>query len=82
MEMEMCTRKKMIEKVKSRQNLELSAAQSDRDWLDENLSGLDEYEPYDWGDLDPLSLGKPVRYFPERGYVVEGEKDSVGTSRN
>ncbi|MEM9540147.1 MAG: hypothetical protein AAGA60_11690 [Cyanobacteria bacterium P01_E01_bin.42] len=72
----------MIEKVKSQQDLEVSETQGDREWLEANLSELDESEPYDWGNLDPLTLGKPVRYFPERGFVVEGGKERVRASRN
>jgi hypothetical protein len=48
----------------------------DRDWLDSDLSRLDDYEPYDWGKTDPLTLGKPVQYIPNIGLVVEGGKDN------
>ncbi|PSF38484.1 hypothetical protein C7H19_05730 [Aphanothece hegewaldii CCALA 016] len=42
-------------------------------WLDSELSQLDEYEPYDWGNLDPLTLGKAVMYIPEVGFIIEGD---------
>ncbi|MEA5468924.1 hypothetical protein [Spirulina sp. 06S082] len=53
----------MIDKVKSLQNSEIEETQGDRQWLDATLSCGDDYEPYEWGDLDPLTLGKPVRNF-------------------
>ena len=34
--------------------------QEDKDWLNADLSRLGEYEPYDFGDVDPYTLGKPV----------------------
>ncbi|AKE63253.1 MAG: hypothetical protein EWV49_16375 [Microcystis aeruginosa Ma_QC_Ch_20071001_S25] len=45
------------------------------DWLDSELSRLEDYEPYDWGEIDPLMLGKPVQYVSSIGLVVEGGKD-------
>ena len=30
-------------------------------WHDADLSRLGEYESYDWGDVDPETLGKPLR---------------------
>lgn len=42
-------------------------------WLESDLSHLGEFEPYDWGDTDPESLGNPVRYEPGRGLVVSDE---------
>ncbi|MBI3961843.1 MAG: helix-turn-helix transcriptional regulator [Deinococcus sp.] len=33
-----------------------------RAWHDADLSRLGEYEPYDWGDIDPETLGKPLRF--------------------
>jgi hypothetical protein len=32
-----------------------------RAWHDADLSKLGEYEPYDWGDTDPLTIGEPLR---------------------
>ena len=40
-------------------------------WLDADLG--EELPPYDWGDVDPLELGEPVRYVPGAGLVVERE---------
>ena len=54
-----------------------SEKRGDRDWLDSNLSRLEDYEPYDWGEIDPLTLGKPVKYIPNIGLVVKGSKDNV-----
>jgi hypothetical protein len=49
----------------------------DQDWLEKDLSHLSEFEPYDWGDMDPTTLGKPVHYEPGIGFVVEGGKESA-----
>jgi hypothetical protein len=49
--------------------------QKDKDWLESDLSHFSEIEPYDWGDVDPASLGKPIYYEPGLGFVVEGGKD-------
>lgn len=32
-----------------------------RAWHDADLSKLTEYEPYEWGDIDPLTIGEPLR---------------------
>lgn len=48
---------------------------TEQDWLSGDLSRLEEYEPYDWGELDPLTLGKAVQYVPGIGLVVENGKD-------
>lgn len=32
----------------------------DNAWLTADLSRLDDLEPYDWGNLNPLDLGRPV----------------------
>lgn len=42
-------------------------------WLDADLSRLDEIEPYDWGDADPNTLGEPISYEPEKGWIVGSE---------
>jgi hypothetical protein len=47
------------------------------EWLDRDLSRLEEYGPYDWAGVDPMTLGKPVQYIPNIGFVVEGSKSSV-----
>jgi hypothetical protein len=39
-------------------------------WLDSDLSRLGDYEPYDWGDTDPESVGKPISYEPGQGFMV------------
>ena len=40
-------------------------------WLNADLSNLGAYEPYDWGDEDPETLGKSVAYVPGEGLLVE-----------
>lgn len=30
-------------------------------WHDSDLSRLGEYEPYDWGDTDPETVGEPLQ---------------------
>ena len=42
-------------------------------WLEADLAP--PLEPYDWGDVDPSTLGKPIRYVPGEGIVVVGGKD-------
>jgi hypothetical protein len=43
----------------------------DRSWLGSDLSRLGEFEPYDFGGLDPDDLGRPVRHLPGGAFVVE-----------
>ena len=43
---------------------------SDRGWMDSDLSGLGQFEPYDFGSINPDSYGKPVRFVPGVGLVV------------
>lgn len=45
----------------------------DAAWLSADLSGLAHEEPYDWGGLDPLSLGQPVSV-NDAGEMVVGER--------
>lgn len=44
--------------------------EQDREWLDSDLSNLGSYEPYDWQPGE-LEIGKPVRYVPGVGLVIE-----------
>lgn len=30
-------------------------------WHEADLSKLGDYEPYDWGDKDPLTIGEPLQ---------------------
>jgi hypothetical protein len=46
----------------------------DQAWMDADLSRLGEFEPYDWGDVDPKELGKPICYESGKGFVVVGGK--------
>ncbi len=45
------------------QPTEKSAVMDDetRAWHDAELSKLEGYEPYNWGDIDPLMIGEPLR---------------------
>jgi hypothetical protein len=47
----------------------------DRAWMDSDLSRLGEFEPYDWGDLDPATAGHPIVFEEGRGFVIEGVSD-------
>jgi hypothetical protein len=42
----------------------------ERSWLDSDLSRLGEFEPYDW-QLGEIEAGKPVKYIPSVGMVVD-----------
>ncbi|AIS52627.1 hypothetical protein TKV_c14580 [Thermoanaerobacter kivui] len=44
--------------------------EEDRDWLDADLADLPDY---DWG-TNGLPKGKPVKYIPGIGLIVEGGK--------
>lgn len=39
-------------------------------WLNSDLSSLGAYEPYEWAEGE-LEEGKPVRYVPGKGLVIE-----------
>jgi hypothetical protein len=49
--------------------------QEDKDWLESDLSHFSEIDPYDWGDIDPETTGKPIRYEPGVGFVIEDSSD-------
>ncbi len=49
-------------------------SQEDRDWMERDLSRLGEFEPYEWEEGE-LEEGKPVRYEPGVGIVVEEGKE-------
>ena len=42
-------------------------------WLEADLTP--PLEPYEWGETDPNTLGKPVRYVAGVGIVVVGEDE-------
>jgi hypothetical protein len=50
---------------------------TEKDWLDSDLSRLEEYGPYDWGEIDPLKLGKGVEYIPSIGLVIKNDQEYV-----
>jgi len=43
-----------------------------RRWLDSDASHLGAFEPYDWGDTNPATVGEPVRMAPD-GRLIIGE---------
>lgn len=45
----------------------------DRNWIESDSSRLGEFEPYEWR-ADELEEGKPLRFEPGVGIVVEGGK--------
>jgi hypothetical protein len=46
----------------------------DQAWMGSDLSRLGEFEPYDFGGLDPGKLGKPVRHLNNGAFVVEADR--------
>lgn len=46
-----------------------------REWIEADL--VEPLPPYDWGNVDPLTLGKPVRYVADMGLVIETSASSV-----
>ena len=42
--------------------------QEDIDWLESDLSNLDNYEPYEWQEGE-LQEGLPVRFIAETGKI-------------
>lgn len=44
-----------------------------RAWLDADLG--ERLLPYDWGDVDPMTVGEPLRYVPGVGWVGEESAD-------
>jgi type I restriction enzyme R subunit len=49
-----------------------SLQREDRAWMESDLSRLGEFEPYEWEEGE-LEEGRPVRYEPGVGIVIEGE---------
>jgi hypothetical protein len=54
--------------------LEALEGAEDVDWMESDLSRLEEFEPYEFQEGD-LEKGDPVRYVPGRGYVVVVKDD-------
>jgi hypothetical protein len=42
--------------------------QEDADWLESDLSGLENYEPYEWQEGE-LQEGLPVKFIAETGKI-------------
>jgi len=45
--------------------------QEDTDWLESDLSGLDNYEPYEWQEGE-LQEGLPIKFIAETGKIEIG----------
>jgi hypothetical protein len=45
--------------------------QESQDWQAADLSRLGEYEPFDWGEENPETLGQPIVYDPKKGFLVD-----------
>jgi excisionase family DNA binding protein len=43
-----------------------------RAWLEADLEG--DLPPYEWGEVDPLSVGQSVRYVSGVGLVIDDEE--------
>jgi predicted transcriptional regulator len=55
---------------------ELKRTDEDVAWMENDLSRLEEYEPYEWAEGE-LEDETPVRYEPGQGLRVEGGKRSA-----
>jgi hypothetical protein len=49
-----------------------SPSQEDKTWLESDLSGLSDLEPYEWRDTDPETMGKSIHYEEGVGFVIVG----------
>ena len=58
------------------EELSRDLSQEDRNWMESDLSHLSEFEPYEWEEGE-LEEGRPVRYEPGVGLVVEGGKEDA-----
>ena len=45
--------------------------QEDQNWLESELSGLDNYEPYEWQEGE-LQEGQPIKFIVETGKIEIG----------
>lgn len=45
--------------------------QEDKNWLESDLSGLENYEPYEWQEGE-LQEGLPVKFIAETGEIKIG----------
>ena len=45
--------------------------QEDQDWLESELSSLDNYEPYEWQEGE-LQEGQPIKFIVETGKIEIG----------
>lgn len=47
------------------------ASAEDAVWMDADLSRLVEEDPYEWGDADPVTLGKAIHVTPSGEIVAD-----------
>ncbi len=45
--------------------------EEDKMWMDSDWSRLGEFEPYDFGGVDPMQLGKPVQHLRDGSLLTE-----------
>lgn len=45
--------------------------EEDKIWMNSDLSRLGEFDPYDFGDADPTSIGRPVLFQANGSFTVE-----------
>lgn len=60
-----------LQQKQRRRPTEAKVDQEMRAWQDADLGP--SLPPYDWGEVDPMTLGKPVRFIPGTGLVVGGQ---------
>lgn len=46
-----------------------------RAWLEADIEG--DFPPYEWGNVDPKKLGKPVRYVHGKGILIIEEEPNA-----
>ena len=51
---------KDVEATRQKAEIEESIGLETQMWMNSDLSRMDELEPYDWGELDPETIGEPI----------------------
>lgn len=49
----------------------LESFEEDKTWMGLDLSRLSEFEPYDFGEVDPATLGTPVHYSSDGSFTAQ-----------
>lgn len=49
----------------------LETLEEDKAWMGLDLSRLGEFEPYDFGEVDPTTIGTPVHHLSDGSFIVE-----------